>query len=95
MQFCQKIGSDARLKVEIIDILGDEKSQFFHFLQFDDSLMARIRFNFREETTWRRKSFFLPGPDAIGSSKVWESGFGTDTRPSKDDKIVRFKYPLG
>jgi hypothetical protein len=48
MQFCQEIGPDARLKVEIIDILGDEKSQFSQFLQLDDGLMPRIGFDFRE-----------------------------------------------
>jgi hypothetical protein len=72
MQFCQEIGPDTRLKVEIVDVLGDEKSQFSQLLQFDDSPMARIGFDFRESAGWGRESHFLPGPDAIGSSKVWK-----------------------
>jgi hypothetical protein len=56
--------------MEVVHILGDEETQFACLLEFNDGLMARIGFDLREETGWRRKPLLLSRPEAIGSPEI-------------------------
>jgi hypothetical protein len=81
--------------MEVIHILGDEKTQFTEILKLDDGIMALIGFDLREETGWGRKPLLLSGPDAIGSPEIRQTRFRADPRSRKNDQILRLEHPLG